>query len=209
MSALIVVDMQNDFMPGGPLGVPGADTLIPIIQKLMKKFSLCIATQDWHPKGHISFASSHPGKKPGDRIDVHEVSQTLWPVHCVQNTPGAQLVAGLEADKFSAIFLKGSDPFVDSYSTFFDNERIKETGLMAYLRNRGITDLYFTGVAMDYCVLYSVLDAIDQGFRAFVIVDACKGIDLDPGDIEKSLGAMVASGATLLTVEQVYAKPQL
>lgn len=204
MKALIVVDMQNDFMPGGALSVPDADQIIPLIQQLMTIFPFRVATQDWHPKHHISFAANHVGKQNGDSVIIGEFPQTLWPVHCVQNTYGAQLVNGLEASKFSAIFRKGSDPQIDSYSTFFDNQRLHETGLANYLRQAGIKELYFTGVATDYCVLYSVLDALDEGFTTFVIVDACRGVDLEPGDIEKSIGTMVACGAHLVTSDELY-----
>ncbi len=203
MKALIVVDMQNDFMPGGALGVPGADQLVPLINQLILAFPYSIATQDWHPPKHISFASNHPGKKSGDSISVSDLPQMLWPVHCVQNTRGAEFVAGLDTSRFSAIFHKGTDAEIDSYSTFFDNARLKETGLSAYLRKAEVQDLYFAGVATDYCVLYSVLDALDQGFTATVIMDACLGIDLQPGDIDKSLAAMAASGARLITSREV------
>lgn len=207
-AALIVVDMQNDFMPGGALGVPGADQLIPLINQLILLFPLTVGTLDWHPKDHISFADNHPGKKIGDTILVSDLPQTLWPVHCVQNTAGAQFATGLNISRFAAVFHKGTDPKIDSYSTFFDNARLKETGLSDYLRKARIEDLYFAGVATDYCVLYSVLDALDQGFKAHVIMDACRGIDLQPGDIEKSYAAMAASGADLITFREAVSQLQ-
>ncbi len=203
MKTLIVVDMQNDFMPGGSLAVPGADQLIPVINKLMSRFPLCVATQDWHPRDHVSFAANHPGKKAGESITVNELPQMLWPAHCVQNTRGAEFAKGLDTAHFATIIHKGSDREIDSYSTFFDNARLKETGLSDYLRKAGATELYFAGVATDYCVLYSVLDAIDQGFEAYVITDACRGIDLAPGDIDKSYAAMAASGAKMVTSDDV------
>jgi nicotinamidase/pyrazinamidase len=199
MKALIVVDMQNDFMPGGALPVPGGDIIVPLINQLTQLFPLCIATQDWHPPDHMSFAVNHPGKKIGEHIIVGDLSQMLWPVHCVQNTHGAEFASGLDLSHFAAIFHKGVDPQVDSYSTFFDNARRKETGLADYLRRAKVTELYFAGVAVDYCVLYSVLDALDLGFITYIIMDACRGINLRKGDIEKSYRAMAASGAKLIT----------
>lgn len=208
MKALIVVDMQNDFMPGGALGVPGADTLIPLINQLILEFPLVVATLDWHPANHVSFAANHPGKKPGDTITVMDLPQNLWPVHCVQNTVGSQFARGLDTSRFSATFKKGTDPLIDSYSTFFDNARLKETGLSDFLRKASVSELYFAGVATDYCVLYSILDALDQGFAASVIMDACRGIELVPGDIDKSYAAMAASGAKLITSREVFSSMQ-
>lgn len=208
MRALIVVDMQNDFMPGGALEVPGANALIPLINQLILAFPLALATLDWHPANHISFAPNHPGKKPGDTITVSDLPQTLWPIHCVQSTFGSQFAPGLDTSHFAAVFKKGTDPLIDSYSTFFDNARLKETGLADYLRKAHVTDLYFAGVATDYCVLYSVLDALDQGFEAHVVMDACRGIDLVSGDIDKSYAAMAASGADLITSREVFSQVQ-
>ncbi len=203
MKALIVVDMQNDFMPGGSLAVPGANELVPLINQLLKVFPLSIGTQDWHPTNHISFASNHSGKVPGESIVTGDLLQTLWPIHCVQNTLGSEFVNGLEANRFAKIFQKGVDPEIDSYSTFFDNARLKETGLSHYLHKKGVTELYFVGVATDYCILYSVLDAIDQGFQAYVITDGCLGIDLEAGDITRSYAAMAASGAHFLNSSEI------
>lgn len=205
MTALIVIDMQNDFMPGGSLGVTGADQLIPLINRLIPLFPLRIATQDWHPIHHKSFAVNHTGKIPGDIITLEGLEQVLWPAHCVENTRGAQLAAGLDSSCFSMIFHKGTDPNIDSYSAFFDNAHRKDTGLADYLRKAHITDLYFAGVATDYCVLYSVLDACDLGFNASLILDACRAINLQPGDEVKSLASMIERGAKLVTSSQVAA----
>lgn len=203
MKALIVVDMQNDFMPGGPLGVQGADALVPLINALMGQFSLVISSQDWHPKDHVSFASSHPGKKVKDVVVVEGQSQVLWPDHCVQNTVGAELVAGLDKEKISRRFLKGTGRMIDSYSVFFDNQRKKTTGLSDYLKRYKVTDLYFAGVATEYCVLYSTLDAIDLGFSVHVIVDACRPINLHPHDEQLALAGIAAKGGKLVTSAQM------
>ncbi len=194
---LLIVDMQNDFMPGGPLGVPGADEIVPILNKLMPHFSLVVATQDWHPADHTSFAKNHPGKKVGDRVEVQGISQILWPVHCVRNTKGAELVSGLNKDKISSIFYKGTDKLVDSYSAFFDNIHRRATGLYDYLESRDVEEIYIAGVATDYCVLYSVLDALEFGLQVHVISDACRGIDLYPGDVEAAFTKMVERGAKI------------
>lgn len=198
MKALIIVDMQNDFMPGGALGVPGADKLIPIINALIPKFDCVIASQDWHPLDHVSFASNHPEKKPGDVIEVDGGSQVLWPVHCVQGTFGAELVDGLHKEKIVACFHKGTDKNIDSYSAFFDNARQKSTGLADDLKNRGVTDVYFVGVATEYCVLYSTLDAIDLGFSVHVIASACRPINLHPHDEELAFAGIAAKGGKIV-----------
>lgn len=195
MKTLIIVDIQNDFFPGGSLGVDGAPEVIPIINALLPKFDHLIATQDWHPKDHASFAENHEGKEPGDRIEIHGVEQILWPAHCVQNTKGSEFVAELEIDKFEKIFHKGTDRELDSYSSFFDNERKRSTGLGEYLKEKGLQDIYICGVATDYCVKYSVLDALDLGFTVTVIQDACKAVNLKPLDGENAIEEMIAKGA--------------
>ncbi len=206
MKALIVVDMQNDFMPKGPLGVAGAQTLVPVINRVLTKFSVAIASLDWHPSDHVSFAINHPGKKVGDSIEVEGEPQTLWPVHCVQNTPGAELVSTLNKDAFRAFFQKGVDPKIDSYSIFFDNAHLRQTGLESFLKGHGITEVYLAGIATDYCVLYSALDAIELGFTTYVITDACAGINLKEGDVDKSLKAIAASGGRIITSDELFRK---
>lgn len=203
MKALVVVDMQNDFMPGGSLGVSGADQLIPVINSLIPKFPLVVASQDWHPQDHVSFASNHPGKKAGDMIKVDHHDQVLWPVHCVRNTHGAELVGRLNKENISSSFYKGSDRNIDSYSAFFDNARRKSTGLGDYLRSRGVTDVYFAGLTTDYCILYSSLDAVDLGFSVFVIADACLPINLKPQDEERALAAISAKGGKIISSKDV------
>lgn len=203
MKALVIVDMENDFMPGGALGVKGADEIIPIINALMLKFPLVVMTQDLHPPDHISFAASHPGKKPGDYIKIKGKDQALWPVHCVRNTPGAEVVSGLNKDKIASFFYKGTDKTIDSYSAFFDNAHLKSTGLGDYLKSRGVTEVYLVGVATDYCVLYSSLDAIDLGFAVTVIIDACRPINLQPDDEQRAIEAIVAKGGKIMTSKEL------
>jgi nicotinamidase/pyrazinamidase len=198
MKALVIVDMQNDFMPGGALGVPSADEIVPIINGLIAKFSLVIATKDWHAPDHVSFASSHLGKKVGDVVRVSDIDQILWPVHCVRNTHGAELISSLDDRNFASIFYKGTDKNIDSYSIFFDNARRKSTGLGDYLRSRSINEIYLAGLTTEYCVLYSTIDAIDLGFTVYVIVDACRPINLDPRDEQRALEAMAAKGAKIV-----------
>jgi nicotinamidase/pyrazinamidase len=198
MKALVIVDLQNDFLSGGALPVPHGDEVIPLANELQSCFELVVATQDWHPADHGSFAANHPGKKPGDRIMLNGIEQILWPVHCVQNTPGAQFAASFDTKRIGRVFQKGTDPKIDSYSAFFDNAHRRSTGLGDYLKERSVTDIYLAGLALDYCVKYSVLDAQQLGFNAHVIADACRGIALDPGDLDRALDEMKRAGATLL-----------
>jgi len=198
MNTLIIVDLQNDFLPDGALAVPHGDEVVPLANELQPHFEVVVATQDWHPADHGSFAANHPGKKPGDRIMLNGIEQILWPVHCVQNTPGAEFAASFDTKRIRRVFQKGTDPKIDSYSAFFDNAHRRSTGLGEYLKERSITDIYLVGLALDYCVKYSVLDAQQLGFNAHVIVDACRGIALDPGDLDRALDEMKRSGATLL-----------
>lgn len=203
MKALLIVDLQNDFMPGGALGVPGADRIIPLINRLIPAFSLVVASQDWHPQDHVSFAVNHPGKKVGSVIQVKHQLQVLWPVHCVRMTQGAEIVGALHKEAIASLFYKGTDKDIDGYSAFFDNAHLKSTGLFDYLQSRGVDEIYIAGVATDYCVLYSTLDAIELGLSVVVIKDACRAINLHPGDEEKALHAMAARGAKLLSSDEV------
>ncbi|NGX39269.1 MAG: Peroxyureidoacrylate/ureidoacrylate amidohydrolase RutB [Chlamydiae bacterium] len=199
MKALLIVDMQKDFMPGGPLETKGADALVPLINQLMGEFSLIVATKDWHPKDHLSFVSSHPGKKVGESILLGEVIQTLWPVHCVQESPGSEFARGLDAEKIDHICYKGVDKEVDSYSAFFDNGRLKKTGLEEYLRKKGVTELVVVGVATDYCVLFTVLDALELGFSVTVLKEGCRGINLHPDDEKRAFVKMEENGARMVS----------
>lgn len=195
--ALIVIDVQNDFCPGGALAVDGGDEIVPIINKLILRFDRVILTQDWHPARHSSFASSHPGKVPFETIHMPYGQQTLWPDHCIQGTSGADFHPELRWTKAQLIIRKGFRPHIDSYSAFFENDRATSTGLAGYLRERGITHVTFVGLATDFCVAYSALDAVSQGFSAEVLLDACRGIDLG-GSLATMTASMRKAGVTLI-----------
>ncbi len=175
---LIIVDVQNDFCSGGALEVPQGDEIIPTVNGLAARFRNVVLTQDWHPGGHWSFASSHPGEKPFDTITAPYGPQVLWPDHCVQDTPGAAFHPALRAPHAALVLRKGFRRAVDSYSAFYENDRKTPTGLTGYLRDRGLTRLFLAGLAFDFCVRYSAEDARREGFDAFVIEDACRGIDI-------------------------------
>ena len=198
MNALILVDLQNDFLPGGALAVPHGDEVIPFANKLQQRFDLVLATQDWHPPDHGSFAPSHPGKKPGERIMLDGIEQILWPVHCVQNTHGAEFAPSFDTSRIAHVFHKGTERNIDSYSTFFDNAHRRHTGLARYLEKRSIKEIYLMGLALDYCVKYSTLDARHLGLNTHVIVDGCRGIELVRGDIASAFDEMKRAGAVLL-----------
>lgn len=206
MNALILVDIQNDFIPGGALAVPGGHEIVPVVNRLQKRFDLVVATQDWHPSNHGSFAANHPEKNPFEAIDLNGLTQVLWPVHCVQNTPGADFAPSLDRAGWDQVFHKGTDATVDSYSGFFDNGRRQATGLGDYLRAKGVTRVYVAGLATDYCVKFTVLDALQLGFPTALIEDACRGIDLQPGDIRKAVEEMRAAGAEILQAAEVLAE---
>ncbi|MDI9818240.1 MULTISPECIES: bifunctional nicotinamidase/pyrazinamidase [unclassified Legionella] len=172
MKTLIIIDAQNDFMPGGSLEVPNGDAIIPVINASLNQFDLVIATQDWHPGTHNSFASNHVGKKPFEKIILNGLEQVLWPDHCVQGTVGAEFHPELETRAIETIFRKGTDPIIDSYSGFYDNGHLKSTGLAGYLREKEASDLYFAGLCADICVFYSIKDALKEGFNCWLIEDA-------------------------------------
>jgi nicotinamidase/pyrazinamidase len=171
MKTLVIIDVQNDFMPDGPLAVPKGDKIIPVINSIQNNFDLVVATQDWHPANHRSFATNNEGKNPFDQTDLHGKQQTLWPNHCVQGTKGAELHADLDSKRIAAIFRKGMDPEIDSYSAFYDNNHKLSTGLAGFLKEKRASDLYFCGLAADICVYYSILDSILEGFNAVLIED--------------------------------------
>ena len=198
MKALILVDIQNDFIPGGALAVPHGDEVIPVANRLQKHFDLVVATQDWHPANHGSFAANHTGKNPGDVIDLNGLVQVLWPVHCVQNTTGADFVPGLDTGRITKVFQKGTDPELDSYSGFFDNGSRNATGLGDYLTEQGTRDVYLMGLATDYCVKFSALDAARLGFITYLIRDGCRGVELVSGDVERSLSEMREAGIEVI-----------
>jgi len=196
--ALVLVDLQNDFLPGGALGVPDGDAVIPIANKLQRlPFDVIVATQDWHPRDHGSFAPNHRGRTPGEIVNLNGLRQVLWPVHCVQNTRGAEFAPALDVSRVDRIIHKGTDPWIDSYSTFFDNGHRKSTGLERYLKSRGVTDVYLMGLATDYCVKFSALDARLLGFNVHVIEDGCRGINLRHGDVDTALEQMRRAGAEI------------
>lgn len=195
--AFIIVDVQYDFIPGGALPVPEGDQVIPVINELVKKFELVVATQDWHPPGHGSFASAHPGHQPGDIIQLHGLTQILWPDHCVQGTHGAEFVQELDRSKVKRVFQKGTDPAVDSYSGLFDNGHRKDTGLADFLRDQGVTDVHIAGLATDYCVKFTALDSVNLGFRTHVIQAGCRGVNLYPTDVDQAYDTLKRAGVLL------------
>lgn len=198
MKTLILVDMQNDFLPGGTLAVPDGDKIIPILNQLLPVFPLIVATQDWHPANHGSFAANHPGKKVFEQIELNGLPQTLWPVHCVQQTPGAALAANLKQDRIAKIFQKGTDSGIDSYSGLFDNGHHKSTGLGEWLKAKGVTEVFVCGLATDYCVKFTALDAAQFGFKTFLIKDASRGVNLHADDVKNSIAEMKRAGIEII-----------
>jgi nicotinamidase/pyrazinamidase len=183
-SALILVDMQNDFCPGGSLAVKDGDRIVPVVNELQKRFELIVATKDWHPAGHASFVS-------------------LWPPHCVQETAGAEFVAELDTSRIVRVFLKGTDVEIDSYSGFFDNEHRRATGLGDYLKERGVTEVAIVGLATDYCVKFTALDSVMLGFKTSVVVDACRGVEVNEGDTARAVEEMSAAGVNITDSRQL------
>ncbi|MEX0994381.1 MAG: bifunctional nicotinamidase/pyrazinamidase [Balneolaceae bacterium] len=202
MKALLIVDVQNDFCPGGALEVPNGDEVVPVINNLIDKFDRIIQSQDWHPEGHSSFASSHPGKDPFETIKMDYGEQVLWPDHCVQGSQGAEFHPELNTTQTQVIIRKGFRPDVDSYSTFYENDHKTQTGLTGYLEDRGITDLYTCGLATDFCVKWSVVDGLKEGFNLHVIEDAVRGIDLK-GSVDEAWKEMKEAGAKVVRSEDV------
>lgn len=203
MKAIIVVDIQNDFLPGGALAVQEGDQIIPIVNKLMKKFDLVVATQDWHPQDHGSFASNHKHMNPGDHIMLYGLDQILWPDHCVQQSSGADFSNDLDVSTINNIFRKGTDILIDSYSGFFDNGKKKETGLDNYLKSKGVEMVFVVGLATDYCVKYTAIDAAELGYRTFVIPDATKAVNLQDGDFEKAIEEMKSKGVGVINSVEI------
>jgi len=199
---LLIVDIQNDFCPGGRLGVPRGDETVPLINRVVARFPHVVLTQDWHPAGHLSFASTHPGKAPYQTIEATYGTQILWPDHCVQGTPGADLHKELQATHAELILRKGYHRDIDSYSAFFENDRTTHTGLAGYLRERSFTKIFLAGLALDFCVRYSAEDARREGFDVVVIEDACRGIDVD-GSVAKTLATFEALGVRRVNVGSI------
>lgn len=198
MKALILVDIQNDFLPGGALAVPDGDKVIPIANRLQAAFPLVVATQDWHPANHGSFAASHPGKNVFEHIELNGLPQTLWPVHCVQNTKGAELAATLNRDRIAKVFPKGTDAEIDSYSGLFDNGHRKSTGLGEWLKAQSVSEVFVCGLATDYCVKFTALDAAQMGFKTCFIEDASRGVNLQPDDVKNAIKEMERAGITVV-----------
>jgi nicotinamidase/pyrazinamidase len=190
---LLIVDVQNDFCPGGALAVADGDAVVPVVNRLAGRFDHVVLTQDWHPSGHSSFATSHPGAAPFETIDMPYGQQTLWPEHCVQGTPGAAFHPQLKTERAELVIRKGFRPAIDSYSAFYENDRRTPTGLAGYLRERGLQRIFMAGLATDYCVHYSAVDARRLGFETVVIEDGCRAIDL-AGSLDAARAAMAAAG---------------
>ena len=197
MRSLIIVDIQNDFVSGGSLEVPGGEQIIPLVNQLSRKFDLVVATQDWHPQTHKSFASNHDDKKPFEKTTLGGLEQVLWPDHCVQGTPGAEFHHLLSMKNIETIFRKGMDPEIDSYSGFYDNGHKKSTGLRGYLKDRGVDSVYVCGLAGDYCVYYTAKDALAEGFKTFLIADATRSIL--PSDFERAMSDIRRLGGTIIS----------
>ncbi len=203
MDALVLIDIQNDFMPFGALPVSQGDDVVPVANALMPRFATVVATQDWHPPGHASFASSHEGRKPGDVIDLQGVEQVLWPDHCVQQTPGASLHSGLDVYGIHHVVRKGTDPAIDSYSGFLDNDRRRSTGLDVLLRRHRISRVVLVGLATDYCVLYTALDARRMGFDVVVVREGCRAVGLAPSDEDRAWERMRQAGCRIATLADI------
>ena len=203
MDVLLLVDLQNDFLPGGSLAVTNGDQVIKVANQLQQHFATTLATQDWHPSQHASFAANHPGHQVGDVLDLRGIPHILWPVHCVQQTPGAEFSPQLNTAGIQHVFVKGTDPHTDSYSGFFDNGGQRSTGLEDYLRQRAVTRLFVMGLATDYCVQFTVLDALRLGFATILITDGCRGVDQSAGDCVAAVTRMHSSGALLMTSDRV------
>lgn len=203
MKTLIIVDVQNDFCPGGALAVNDGDSVVPVINGLLDKFDLVVATQDWHPLTHGSFAANHPGYGVGEIIPLNDLPQVLWPVHCVQNTPGADFHPDLDTKRITKVFRKGTDEDIDSYSGFYDNGHKLATGLGDYLKSQGANEVYVAGLATDYCVKFTALDARQLGFETFIVEDACRGVELNEGDVRRSVEAMQEAGVHVVKSHEI------
>ncbi len=203
MRALILVDLQIDFLPNGALAVPEGDLVIPLANRLQASFEIVVASQDWHPADHGSFADNHLGKRVYDRIELGGLPQTLWPAHCVQFTKGALFAPGFNRERVQKVFQKGVDPQIDSYSAFFDNAHRRSTGMDTWLKERQVKHVYIAGLPTDYCVKFTALDAIKVGFRPHVIEDACRGINVHPGDVKRAIWEMKSAGIEILQSNQL------
>lgn len=203
MKALILIDLQNDFLPNGSLAVSNSDEILPIINNLQLKFDHIIATRDWHPANHKSFASNHNGKQPGEVVELQGLSQVLWPDHCVQGSPGAEITSKINQELIDYTVYKGTNSEIDSYSAFYDNGKLKQTELDSYLKRNEITTIYVAGLTTDYCVYFTVLDGLSLGYSVYVVEDACRAVNLNPEDADKALKDMKEKGAKIIQSEQI------
>ena len=207
MNALLLIDLQNDFLPGGAVPVAHGELALPLANQLQGAFKLVAATQDWHPANHKSFASSHPGRKPGDTVLLKKTPQTLWPAHCVQNTRGAELAHALMLNRVNKVFRKGTEADIDGYSAFFDNDHTRATGLHEYLQDKRVMEVYVMGLGTDLCVKATALDAVALGFKTFLIEDGCRGFDLKPDDAKAAIEELRIDGVTVIQSRDVLAMP--
>lgn len=202
-SALVMVDVQKDFCEGGSLAVPDADRIVPLVNDLQACFEVVIATKDWHPKDHMSFASLYPGRNVGDVVEMNQLQQVLWPDHCVQDSAGAEFHPDLHTDKIQKCFYKGIDKTIDSYSAFFDNAHQRSTGLADYLLAQHVSDVYILGLATDYCVKFSCIDAVRSGFKTYMIEDACRGVNLNPTDTRDAIQTLQEMGVIVVQAKDI------
>ncbi len=196
--ALLLVDIQNDFLPGGSLAVPDGDKVIPVANSAIPLFEIVLASQDWHPDGHCSFASRYPGYKPGETILIDGIEHALWPDHCILGTRGAEIAPGIDLGRIHSFFRKGTEKDSDSYSAFFDNDRRKSTGLMEYLKEHGVGEITIIGLTTEYCVQFTSLDARSLGLQVKVVLDGIRGVEMNPGDCEEALDNMSSAGVEIL-----------
>jgi nicotinamidase/pyrazinamidase len=209
MKALLLVDLQNDLLPGGAIPVPQGDAILPLVNQLQGAFRLVVATQDWHPPNHKSFAVHHPGRKPGDTVVLKKVPHRLWSAHCVQTTRGAELAPGLMMNRVNRVFRRGTEPELDGYSAYFDNGHTRATGLSDYFRDKRVTDVYVAGLGTEDCIKATVMDSISFGLNTFVIEDACRGWNFQPDDSRSALNEMKQAGASVIHSREVLQNPKI
>lgn len=205
--ALILVDLQNDFLPGGALAVPKGDQVLDVANRMAAQFERTIATQDWHPANHKSFASQHPGTSVGDVTELAGLPQVLWPDHCVQQSLGAEFASNLQLPETAKIIQKGTNVEIDSYSGFYDNGQRHSTGLDEFLKREEVKRVYVMGLATDYCVKFTVLDALRLGFETNLVLDGCRGVDLNKGDVEQAVADMKSAGAVVMSSREIHQSP--
>ena len=203
MKALILVDIQKDFLPGGSLEVKNGDEVVPVANELQKYFELVVATQDFHPEDHSSFAANHEGKQVGERVEIKGLEQILWPVHCVQGTAGAEFADELNTSKVHKIFKKGTESDIDSYSSFYDNGHKRSTGLAAFLKAEGVQRVYIVGLAADVCVKFTALDALKEGFKTIVVKDGTRAVNLQKGDEDKAMEELISRGVQIKNSKEI------